>query len=298
MDTQRLNDTAHAPYAAAIIHYRDADAVNRLLNSMTNWTTPPTQVFVVDNSQDFQLDSGLAIADDVVVIRMEVNVGYGPAANVSLQAAEAEYDYLLLLTQDAILAPDAAERLLKTLTSEPDIAVAVPLLKFATDDSRIFSAGGLLLRNGRTLHKWQGEPIERATELPRSPFEVAWGDGACLFLRCGPVRDIGAFDENYFLYVEEVDLQYRLQLAQKRVVLDPSALAAQSPGAYSLYYKYRNLAYFTRKHNRSLKPWPWLLALPKDSLRMILSRRPAEIYWALRGRADFYAGKMGMKPKR
>lgn len=286
-------------YTVGIIHYRDPAAIERLLGSISTWSQPPTRILVADNSSDLAR-SVLAAAPAAIpaeIVDMGTNEGYAGAANRLLDSLSDPEGAFLLLTQDADLAPNSAELLAETLRANPTAAVAAPLLLFTQDRRRVFSAGGIITRRGRTLHPEQGDVWSpgQMEEVPCK--EVDWADGACLMLRVLTVQDIGLFDPAYFLYVEEVDLQFRLRKRGYKVLLNPAAVAYQQPGPYSLYYKYRNLPRFTRTHRKDLRPWPWAVALPKDSLRMLRQGRFSEPFWAIRGLLDHVLGATGSRPK-
>jgi GT2 family glycosyltransferase len=286
---------AQGQYAVGIIHYRDQRSVDELVASISSWTLLPSEIVIVDNSGDLDTSS-YSSAVTLSVLRQEENLGYGPAGNAVAAHLGSRFPALLLLTQDARLEDDTARLLVLELEANQSNAVVVPTLLFATDTSRVFSAGGKLLHNGRTLHPQQGHLVDRERLSTESPRDVDWGDGACILMRLDCLNRVGGFDSAFFLYVEEVDLQLRIRQAGFHVRIVPQAVAYQAPGAYSLYYKYRNLTYFTRKHKDALSSWPWLLAYPKDSCRMLLMGRPAELLWAIRGLADSLAGSMGGRP--
>jgi GT2 family glycosyltransferase len=284
-------------FAVGIVHFRDPLSVVALIESIRKWTIQPEIIFIADNSGEFTHEDGIRMSGDVQIADMGANVGYGPAANRLLDMADAKgIPYLLLLTQDAALRTDSANQLLEQMASNPDCAVAAPILLFVTRPDTIFSSGGIITKHSRTLHPGQGEPLETMSR-GMEPYDVDWVDGACTLLRVQDCLHLGGFDPAYFLYVEEVDLQFRLREAGRRIVVVPTALAQQEPGNYSLYYKYRNLTYFSRKHRGRLRPWPWLLALPKDSARRIMEGKSEEILWGIRGLWDSYSNRMGQRPQ-
>ncbi|GKV72793.1 glycosyltransferase family 2 protein [Pseudarthrobacter sp. NCCP-2145] len=287
-------------YAVGIVHYKDPASVRSLITAISSWSLPPTAIFVADNSGDRELDAllGDSLSTGTQLLVMNGNVGYGPAANALLHACgEADIPYLLLLTQDALLDADAAEHLVKHMSDETTCAVAGPVLTYVSKPEVVFSSGGVITAFGRTLHPTQGRLLAELS-ASCSPYSVDWIDGACTLLRVSDCLKVGAFDDAYFLYVEEVDLQWRLRSSGKEVMVVPCARASQEPGNYTLYYKYRNLTYFTRKNRSALRPWPWLIALPKDSYRRLTERRPDEIIWALRGLLDSWRGEMGQRPEK
>ncbi|MET4134187.1 N-acetylglucosaminyl-diphospho-decaprenol L-rhamnosyltransferase [Pseudarthrobacter sp. PvP090] len=285
-------------YVVGIVHYRDPGSVIALVNAISLWTKRPSEILIADNSGDIDLRdwSHHPSFVNVRVLPMGGNLGYGPAANRLLQeSARAQIPYLLLLTQDSVLRNDTAEHLVVYMAHERLCAVAAPILFLASKPETLFSSGGIITKYGRTLHPNQGRNVD-SHMIQDEPYSVDWVDGACTLLRVDDCLKIGGFDPAYFLYVEEVDLQLRLRNAGMNVVVVPRAFAQQEPGNYTLYFKYRNLTYFTRKNADTLRGWPWLFALPKDSLRRLREGRPDEVAWALRGLFDSWSGRMGPRP--
>lgn len=292
-----LKPTFSDSFEAVIVHYRDPEAVRQLLDTMLQWISPPSAVTIADNSGelvDFLSEHLSTLPFPVRILPMEQNVGYGPALNAA--ARHVTVPIMLVLTQDARLEDDASAHLISHLVEHPEVGVVAPLLAYASNPNRIFSAGGTLLKNGRTLHPAQGDPVS-GFDRSAPPYDVRWVDGACFAVQVEIFREIGGFDPNFFLYVEEVDLHLRLRKAGYEIHLVPQALGFQEPGNYTLYYKYRNLTYFTRKHHGALTAWPWPIALPKDLLRMALKGKPGELPWAIRGLIDSRRGSMGVRPQ-
>lgn len=283
------------PYALVALHYGDPAAARELIEDAATWSSPPDVIVVADNSSDFVF-AGASAPCPLRVLSMGGNLGYGAAINRGIAEAGAlGYESVLVMTQDCRLAPEAAELLLDVLAASDHVAAVGPLLVYSSRPELVFSAGGRLTPWGRTLHPGQGTAV-RAVELT-GPREADWLDGACLALRVPAVVEVGGFAEQFFLYVEEVELQLRLRKAGYRVLVVPRARASQEPGRYSLYYKYRNLCAFTATHRDVLKGWPWYFAWPKDSLRMLRKGRPEEALWAVRGLVDWRRGRYGPQPR-
>lgn len=290
------NDRPKHGYALVVVHYHDVPAAQGLLLSTPGWSVPPSLIVVADNSGDFP-DEVPGAAAEMAVLRTGANLGYGGAVNRALALVRDEgFGRALVATQDCRLEPAAAALLLAVAQARPDAVVVGPLLTYASRPETVFSAGGRLTPFGRTLHPHQGLAV--AALDAEGPHAVDWLDGACLLVDLGALAGIGDFDERYFLYVEEVDLQFRLRAAGYVCMLVPQARGSQEPGPYSLYYKYRNLCSFTARNRGRLRLWPWYLALPKDSLRMARMGRLTEPFWAIRGLVDWKRGRMGAQPSR
>ncbi len=290
--------TREIPYAIGIIHYRDPESVWSLVRSIRDWTHQPKCIYVADNSAKTMPFENPEQTSDfrVLVLDMDGNVGYGPAANrLALAAASDGYERLLLLTQDALLRREAAHHLLQHMEESTSYAVCAPALFFASKPEVVFSLGGHLTPHGRTLHPHQGK--DRASSSRESaPYSADWVDGACMLLRLSAFHEVGGFDPAYFLYVEEVDLHMKLRLAGYSIEVVPEAQANQEPGNYSLYYKYRNLSYFHQKFRAQMRPWPWQIAMIKDSIRMLRRGKASEILGAFLGLRDYAQQRMGPRP--
>jgi N-acetylglucosaminyl-diphospho-decaprenol L-rhamnosyltransferase len=77
---------------------------------------------------------------------------------------------------------------------------------------------------------------------------VDWVSGACMLVRRSAFEAVGGFDEGYFMYVEDVDLCWRLARAGWRIGYEPSGRVVHALGASSRLMPYRMIA----AHHRSL----------------------------------------------
>lgn len=280
-------------YCLVVIHYRNPASVAELIDeALDSWTSRPDRIIVVDNSGDMPRSK----FEIVVTLNPGRNIGYGPAVNLAIQHAISEgFRSTLVATQDLRMTPSSASELLGALWADGELALTAPLLAYREEPERVFSAGGELTPWGQTRHPHQGWSMSRMSAT--SPYEVDWADGACLAVKNEPFERIGGFDESYFLYVEEVDLQLRLRQLGARIAVVPSAIAYQSPGNYTRYLKHRNLTYFTRKYPDSFHHWPWIPVLAKDSLKAILNGQRGDLFWGIRGYIDGRRRAMGPPPK-
>jgi N-acetylglucosaminyl-diphospho-decaprenol L-rhamnosyltransferase len=90
--------------------------------------------------------------------------------------------------------------------------------------------------------------------------EVDWVSGAAMLLRREAMERVGGFDETYFMYVEDVDICWRLGEAGYRVIYDPAARLIHHIGRTSsqqsvrmLYHHHRSMFVFFRKRYRGWK---------------------------------------------
>jgi GT2 family glycosyltransferase len=179
------------------------------LESIAGQQLPPDEVIVVDNgSSDGSLEYLSSEHPSVKVVSLSRNTGFAHAANRGLRAARSEF--VALINTDVVLAPDWLERMASALAAEPRAASAACKMLSLADPRRVYDAGDQLRRDG-------------ACEQ-RGRFGVddgRWDEGGDVFGACAGAavyrRDatlsVGAFDERYFAYLEDVDLALRLRLA-------------------------------------------------------------------------------------
>lgn len=156
------------------------------------------------------------------------NVGF--AAAVDLGAARVAAPYVLVLNSDTVLEPGCIRLLAEALDADPSLGGVQPRIlqleeedkpPFPIDSARIYSVGQSLTRDGRAFETGAGE-IQRQEHLARR--EVFGVCGAACLLRRELFDDLGGYDERYFAFYEDVDLNVRAQIAGWRFECVPEAV--------------------------------------------------------------------------
>lgn len=247
---------------------------------------------MVDNSGEFHAPPGYPCPVSVIDLP---NPGYGVAANVGVRRLLRRHPYAMITTQDFCGEANGAEQLVRMLDASPEVGAAAPLLVDAFTPDSLFSAGGLLSRNGRMTHEGSGQQVGEWRGRPARP--AAWADGACL-LRIAAVEEVGGFARPSSSSSKMVDFALRMRQHGWGLLVSPLAVGSQSPGRYLLYLKYRSSSsiFFARKHSASLRAWPWWILAVLDVLRSPRGRRASALRWIARGIRDGYGGRMGEPP--
>ena len=215
------------------------------------------QWIVVDNGSELDLSAQLPQA---VYLRMRENLGFGRANNWG--AEKATTPYLFFVNPDCEFVGDCVTPLLESLRYS---AVTAPLV-FNTDGSVQLSFGPFLsilneavqrLRTRFEKSNWVQSWIRRQASKVFYPDYVS---GCAFLIRADVFRGLGGFDENFFLYQEDVDLCKRVKDRKLQVSLVPDAhiMHARNRSMMNerekVEVEYRkSQIYYYRKHNSMLQ---------------------------------------------
>jgi N-acetylglucosaminyl-diphospho-decaprenol L-rhamnosyltransferase len=241
--------------AIVVVNYGSHDLLERNLATVSQHS-PEAQVIVVDNYtslEERQQVRNLCARHGWHALLMDDNLGFGTGVNRAVAELGATVCHLLLLNPDATITPDALQRLRRHVAEHPMDLVA-PTVR-APDGTHWSSGTDLYLDRGES-RSWQ----RREADLDLGQVQP-WLSGACLMLGRALWDRVGGFDDDYFLYWEDVDFSRRVQEAGGRLVVDPEAVATHDEGAThrgdtaaraksSTYYYYntRNRLLFAAKH--------------------------------------------------
>jgi GT2 family glycosyltransferase len=216
--------TPPAGVAVVIPSWNSIDLLPRCLGSLADQGVE-LELMVVDNGS---ADGSLAYLEreDVPHVSLPRNVGF--AAAVNLGVARTAAPAVLALNADTVLEPGAIATLLAALEAEADLGGVQPrILQLAdggptdVDSARLYSAGQALTRDGRATETAAGEPQRPEFLRRREVFGVC---GAACLLRRELFTELGGYDESYFAFYEDVDLNVRARIAGRRFAYVPEAV--------------------------------------------------------------------------
>lgn len=202
----------------------------------------PLEIIVVDNgSTDGSLEY-LRQRPGVIVIANATNTGYAPANNAGIDRATGEF--VLLLNNDTRVAPGFLEPLLEVMATTPDAGACQCKMLTFERPHRIDAYGSYLLSTGFLYHARYGKPDIR----PEAPFEIFAAKGAAMLIRSAVLRQVGAFDRDFFAYLEDSDLSWRIWLGGWRMLCVPDSIvyhhggatASRLPSAFVTFHSFKN----------------------------------------------------------
>ena len=216
-----------ARLSVVILNWNGRRHLERYLPSVVAHTEGDAEVVVADNgSTDDSLQWLRLNYPDVRVIRLDRNYGFAGGYNRALREVESEY--VLLLNSDVEVTAGWWQPLVEVLDTESDVAAVAPKLLADMERTKFEYAGaaggfidylGYPFCRGRILSN-----VEEDRGQYDNRRDIFWASGAAMCCRREVFESLGGFDENFFAHMEEIDLQWRMQLAGWRIVVEPKSV--------------------------------------------------------------------------
>ncbi|MGH9122628.1 MAG: glycosyltransferase, partial [Acidimicrobiales bacterium] len=204
---------------------------------------------VVDNGSTDASDAvARASGEEVRWLPAGANLGYGAAANLGVAVTVA--DHVVVCNPDVVVAPEAVAALSAALSADAQLGVVGP---------RILNSDGTTYPSARCFPNlvdavghglfglvWKGNPFTRRYRRedadPALAARVDWVSGAFFCARRSAWREVEGFDPKFFMYLEDVDLCWRMGKAGWAVAYQPAAEVVHHQGVATNRHPYRMLA--------------------------------------------------------
>ena len=184
-----------------IVSFKSGKILDRCLNSIDS----KYPVIVMENSQDKSLKVNLEKNySNVKCFLTEENLGYGKANNLGIEIAKT--NNVLILNPDTELKKNTIDELEKFSNNNSNYAMIAPMICEKKNNEKNYSSS------------------------KNNPYEVKEVKGFALMINKSVISEIGLFDENFFLYFEEIDLCRRVIKDKKKIYVVPSALVDHHGG--------------------------------------------------------------------
>lgn len=202
----------------------------------------------------------------VEIIHSGKNLGYGGGHNQYLKTADTS-DYHLILNPDVVLAPDFITQGLGFLARESDVVAVAPYVENEKGEptylcKRYPTVLDLWLRGfmpsfiqscfGRRLGHYQMQDVYEQSRVNK---DIPIISGCCMLLRSPVFRELGGFDERFFLYFEDFDLS--LRLADKGHVAYNPAMRIKHLGGFSARKGLWHIQQFARSGRQFFDKHGW-----------------------------------------
>jgi GT2 family glycosyltransferase len=231
-----------APLASVIVpSLNGAHLLPECLDSLAGQSYPNLEVIVADGASSDGTSEMLARRyPSVRLLTLRRNLGFAGNVNAGLRAARG--DVLCLLNNDARADADWVAVCVQTLLDSPEAGSVASKVLYANGRT-INSAGDLVCRDGAARQRGNGHLDAPEWDVP---VDVFGASGGAATYRRAMLADVGLLDEQFFMYLEDVDLAFRAQLRGWTCRYAPAARAvhlggASGGGSLESFYNGRNL---------------------------------------------------------
>lgn len=257
-------------FSVLILFWQSEQYLPRCLQSLQMQTYQDFEVILLNNGAAQPPDPEvLTTFQDLAikVVRSETNLGFAGGNNFAARSASG--DYLVLLNGDAFPEPDWLETLHQAALTHPGHCFASRLLQ-ADNPALLDGEWNVYHASGLAWRKNHNQPAAKSATEPR--FVMSACAAASAYPRIA-FNQVGGFDEDFFAYMEDLDLDMRLQLAGYPFLYLPQAtvrhVGSGSTGYrsdFATYYGHRNLI------------WAFIKNMPGYLFYLLL---PAHIFYNL-----------------
>lgn len=218
-----MKTSADCKYDISIIipNYRSKRCLKDSLASIYGKVIPwvSCEIILVNNDEKEDISGIKEEFPDIKIIDHKKNIGFGAANNLGAKTASGRY--LFFLNPDCKIISNNIRQIIDEFEADDSVGIIGSQLLEISGKIQKWSAGGeidfiSLIWNNLGMSK------DKKTWKIKNPSQVDWVAGTALFARAGLFEEIGGFDENFFMYFEDVDLCKRIRKAGKRVTYFPA----------------------------------------------------------------------------
>ena len=221
-----------AHIVAVVLNWNDEYDTAACLDSLLAQRDVALEILLVDNDSADGSGARLhARYPALPYLQTGANLGYTGGNNRGIEWALARgADAVLIINNDTVTDADCVRHLADALDAEPRVAGVAPLITRYDDPSRVWFAGGRLsVARALGTHDHDNAPVVQLLATLADPTKLqqcTFLCGCCILMRAEALRDVGVFREDFFAYVEDVELSLRLTHAGWRLGWMPTARLA------------------------------------------------------------------------
>lgn len=203
-----------------IVNYNTSHLTNACIDSVIKYTSNLNyEIILVDNASSDGSQELFRSRKDIIFIESNVNLGFGRGNNLGVNNAKG--NFLFFLNSDTLIIENSIFHLYEFFKrNEDQLKIGALGCKLVDAELKIMNSGGGFPKVVNDLKEYYYvalQKIFKATLAARDPydfskpfFEIDYVIGADLMMRKSIYDSLGGFDEQFFMYYEESDLQFRL----------------------------------------------------------------------------------------
>lgn len=204
-----------------VLYKTDISMVSEVIHSFFRGNSSERKLYLVDNSPTDELSSLTDLyKGQIEYIFANANLGYGKAHNIAIRKSMEEgFKYHVVLNPDLSFEADTIPGLEAFMNKNEDVGLCMPDMHSMDDGSRRFGCrllptpmNGIFRRflgDSKMARKMDEDYLLKYADYSKV-LDVPYLSGCFMFLRNKTLKDIGLFDENIFMYYEDIDLSRRI----------------------------------------------------------------------------------------
>ncbi len=219
-------------FSVVIVNYNGKEHLQRCISSVLNSDYPNLEVILVDNGST---DGSVKLVDDLFGAEPRFNLilsgkNFGPAKARNLGSERAKGDYLAFLDNDTEVDKLWLKAAFVQMSNQPEVGAIQCKLLLMDERDKFDYAGDYLSQFGFLIQRASfGEPDRGQFD---NVVEIFGVKSAGMIIRKNVFNLIGGFDEDYFVYMEETDLCWRIWLNGWTIIFSPTSI---------VYHKFGNI---------------------------------------------------------
>lgn len=266
----------HPHVFVVIVNWNLKNDTIQCLESVLNNHYPSFRVVVVDNgsSDDSVLEISRRFGDMVDIIAIGENIGFAGGANIGIQyALDKGAEWILLLNNDTIIAPDMIEKLMQVAAQETSVGILGPVIYRYDQPNKVW-------RMGDWHPRWLPIPFmvpDKVLHFRQKAFHVDYVTGCGMLIRREVFCKTGLFDSSYFMYYEDADFCLRAKRMGFAIMCVPFAKmwhkVSKSTDGNPIYQRFLKTKYRTQFYRQYYSWLAWIylvISVCGEALKQIL----------------------------
>jgi len=255
-------DQEHPFFSISILYWNSDQTIDACLDALNAQTDQDFEILLIDNGSTQPISRRLIEKYSRLPINLftlEHNFGFAGGNNFA--SAKAKAEYLVLLNADAFPRPDWLENIRDEIRHHPGCFFSSKLI-MANDPCRLDGTGDIYHVSGLV---WRRSYNTKISSFPEKEQEVFSACGAAAVYPLNAFKQVNGFDEDYFSYVEDIDLSFRLRIRGYKCIYLPNAVvnhvgygSTYRRSDLAVYYGQRNLVWTFFKNMPGI--FVWILA--------------------------------------
>jgi len=220
----------NAKLSVIIVNYNNIKDTIECIESVLASSYKNFNIILVDNGSKEEVYNTLKQRfngyEKVILVRSERNGGYGYGNNIGIKYAEKlGSNYFLILNNDVIIEPSTIEKLIVHIESNTSIGIVFPVIFLHKNkkENQTNSIGGEFCVFGFSNDKGFNEDYSDIKNEINNKFFYA--PGSCFLITSRVLKEVNYFDENIFLYWDDVDISWRVRLLNHKIHIVKNAFA-------------------------------------------------------------------------